>query len=560
MTGTCYQPLTKMRSLRIRIAVFNIIAMFIAIVTIAVIGVVSVGNFGHESVEKELILLSETGKNNINYYLKSVEQSVNTISYFVDDDLSDVSDETFDTEFSEHVDVARNIFSEAAKTTNGVLTYYYRIDPEVTKRTNEKGFWYTNLDGKGFVEHEVTDLSDDKNEARWFYRPKETGEPLWLAPYITDGLTVYVISYNVPIYRGENHEFIGVIGIELSYNTLGEQIKNITILESGYAFVIENENGTIIYHPYIDILEMPEEERPIAPKGFIEDFKSGKHHSVYTFQGVEKHAYWTSLSNDMSIVVCVPHSEINRTWQSLALILTFVSLGIVALFTTLIVISSRKITKPLEDLTLAAEEINKGNYDVKLDYKKKDEIGVLTETFNNLIGNLEGYINDLSSLAYADALTSMGNKSAFDLEVEELEKRMKNKEEKVEFAIAILDCDNLKDINDEYGHEKGDIYLRNSCNLMSRIFNKSKIYRIGGDEFAIILEGEDYKNRDKLRDLFLTRSKEVCSFAKNPWEKIKVSIGIADYDPKLDKKVNDVVVHADHLMYSNKRERKKLNQ
>ena len=104
---------------------------------------------------------------------------------------------------------------------------------------------------------------------------------------------------------------------------------------------------------------------------------------------------------------------------------------------------------------------------------------------------------------------------------------------------------------------KGNVYLRNSCHLICRIFEHSVVYRIGGDEFVAILQGEDYKNRDKLRKQFDIKSKEICSFAKADYEKIRVSIGIAVYDPRVDATAEDVAVHADHLMYENKRERKK---
>ena len=207
-------------------------------------------------------------------------------------------------------------------------------------------------------------------------------------------------------------------------------------------------------------------------------------------------------------------------------------------------------------MTMAAEEIDRGNYKVELSYKGNNEIGVLTNTVSKLIKNLDEYITDLNSLAYADALTEVRNKSAFDLYIEEMQKHIDNGE-KPEFAIAIFDCDNLKDINDEYGHDKGDVYLRNSCHLMCRVFSKSVFYRIGGDEFAAILQYEDFVNRELLKKHFLEKSAEVCQFAKKPWEQIRVSVGIATYDPDVDKSVEDVMVHADHLMYTNKRERKK---
>ena len=115
----------------------------------------------------------------------------------------------------------------------------------------------------------------------------------------------------------------------------------------------------------------------------------------------------------------------------------------------------------------------------------------------------------------------------------------------------------MKYINDNFGHDKGNVILINASNLMRRVFQKSTIYRIGGDEFATILEYDDYYDREKLRKNFLEKSAEICSFAKEPWEEIKVSIGIATYDPDVDESVESVLIHADHLMYDNKRQRKK---
>ena len=233
------------------------------------------------------------------------------------------------------------------------------------------------------------------------------------------------------------------------------------------------------------------------------------------------------------------------------------SLIIIAASLVVTILFSRRITKPLKELTNAAENINNGNYDVKLDYKGHDEISVLTTTVNRFIENLGGYINDLNRLAYADTLTQVSNKSAFDVKLKEIQERIDNIDDHIEFAIAIFDCDDLKLINDKYGHDKGNIYLRNSSHLICRVFENSEVYRLGGDEFAAILFEKDYQNRDKLHKLFITKSAEICSFAKEEWEQIRVSIGIATYDPEIDKTVKDVIIHADHLMYENKRENKK---
>ena len=554
------EMIKKKKTLRLRIAILNAVAVTLAILITSVISSISIAVQGHESSEQALSLLCETGKNNLNYYFKSVEQSVNIVSGLIDDNLDSISDEEFNTKFSTHVQQTRLAFLEAADHTNGVLTFYYRMDPEITALTNEKGFWYTNLDGNGFIDHEVTNISDSENECPWFWIPKQTGQPVWLSPYDTDSLqAVTVVSYNAPVYRksGENNVFIGVVGIEISYNTLGEQIKDIKIHRSGFAFIVDNDTGSIIYHPILDILGMPVEERPSMPGGFLDSIKSEKHHIEYTFQGVKKHAYWRQLSNNMSIVVAVPLSEVNETWIRTVVIVASVSLALIGLTILFTIFYTRKITNPLKELTEAAQKINNGEYDFQLSYQGDDEIGVLTATTNKLVDHLRDYIEDLNSLAYADALTSTKNKSAFDAAIFELEQTIDNSKEPIEFAIAIFDCDDLKQINDKYGHDKGNIYLKNSSILMTRVFQNSDVYRLGGDEFAIILQGKDYKNREKLKDSFFRKCKDVCSLSKEPWEQIKVSVGIATFDPEIDHTVKDVIVHADHLMYQNKRSRKK---
>ena len=552
-----------MRSLRLKVTLLNVIAVTVALIVATVIGVISIASFGHEKSEESLRLLCQEGQNSLNYYFDSVEQSAEIVSGLVTEDLK-----TTDlTNLAAHTAKADAYFKEAIEHTNGVATYYYRYDPDISDQevNGDLGFWY--VDGE---EHTPSPIRE--SECPWFNIPKTDKKASWLLPYDTDNLDSYwVVSYNVPVYKDTT--FVGVVGIEISYQTLGAQIKDIKALETGYAFIVENEKGTIIYHPYIDLLAMDEADRPKTPANFVKEMKGEKEefggvHIAYRFndyinnkgQVVEKHCYVLSLSDeDMSIVVCVPVSEVNNLWLKVVIQILVAAAIIIAAVIAVGILFARRLTKPLNDLTVAAQEINKGNYDVKLDYKGNDEIGVLTTTVNTLIENLGGYINDLNVLAYADALTNVRNRSAYEVTMRELQKRIAEGE-KIEFAIALFDCDDLKDVNDAHGHDKGNVYLRNACHLICRIFERSVVYRIGGDEFVAILQNEDYKDREKLKKLFMTKSAEICAFAKQDYEKIRVSVGIAAYDPRIDKTVQDVAIHADHLMYENKRERKKNKQ
>ena len=164
-------------------------------------------------------------------------------------------------------------------------------------------------------------------------------------------------------------------------------------------------------------------------------------------------------------------------------------------------------------------------------------------------------VDALTKRVFTDALTSVKNKGSFNEYTRKLQYNIANGENP-SFAIVILDCDNLKIINDQYGHDKGDIYIKSSSRLICNVFKNSPVFRIGGDEFAVVLQDEDYKNRKELTELFEKSAEEIRTLAENEWEKVSVSLGIAEYDPKTDFYVDDVIHRADKTMYENKRARK----
>lgn len=553
----------SMNSIRTKTTVLTVCAIIASLTIATLLGVMAVKKVGSSSSDQILHLMCETGQKNLDAYFESVEQSLEMVASYVESDLQEIAkekqkqagpeadeikdDRLTDAELAEHVRRARDLFGKAAYGTNGVLTYYYRIDPSASKKV--KGFWFTNLDGNGFVEHEPTDITqydtNDTSQLVWFTVPKSTGKPVWLPPYITDNLDKRVISYNVPIYCKD--EFIGVAGIEIDYSTMAEQVDNITLYENGYAF-INDDDGNIIYHPKMDVAEL-EKNMPKAPEGLLSD----NAYIEYTYDGVKKEAVWLPLSNGMRLNVTVPIAEIDRDWETLIYEMLIVALILLFAFILLTLRFTTHITRPLQELTEAAQQVNEGNYDFSLEYDDNDEVGLLTQTFNSLTQDLKVYISDLNDLAYADALTSVHNKGAFDIYVREMEQKLEETGEKPAFAIGVFDCDGLKSVNDHHGHDKGDIYLQNACRLICNVFRHSPVFRTGGDEFTMVLQNDDYRNREELAKLFETTSAELCDAAENRWEQVRVAWGIADYDPERDESVIDVVKRADRLMYDNKR-------
>lgn len=117
----------------------------------------------------------------------------------------------------------------------------------------------------------------------------------------------------------------------------------------------------------------------------------------------------------------------------------------------------------------------------------------------------------------------------------------------------MFDCDDLKTINDRYGHDKGDIYLKTASKLICITFQHSPVFRYGGDEFVVILRNDDFKYRDELMESFEKNRKRICEEAGNEWEQVHIAMGVAVFDPAQDHSVVDTMRRADKIMYVNKR-------
>ena len=527
-----------MHSIRTKFTLTVVSVILITLSIATAIGVISIKNLGRDDADQMIHLTATTGAMNLEQYFKSVEHSVRTVSTLVSDSFEGMPFEDLDSQ----VERARNLFGRIAYNTNGVLTYYFRIDPEISE--DVKGFWYVYQDGEGFKEHEVTDITrydtSDTSSLVWFTVPKATGEGVWLPPYYTENLGARVISYNVPVYWKD--QYVGVVGIEIDYEMLKQEVENISIFKSGYAFILD-ENSNVFYHPHLDSAQLNLEITAVdEPETFI-----GSNHIRYNYEGVEKEAVWIPLSNGMRLYVCAPVSEINSGWISmigkiLAALLVILVISILAMMRF-----TDHFTKPLGDLTEAAKQVDEGNYDISLKYDKDDEIGLLTRTFKQLAANTKEKITKARRMAAVDSLTGIKNKHAYAHWEEDINGRIKAGVQEP-FAIVVCDINDLKTANDMYGHKEGDICIKNACARICGVFGHSPVFRVGGDEFIVILTGEDYIQRQKLLEKINALPKDLSKV--RPGETI--SAGLAVYDNEKHPSVLSVAEEADKAMYEKK--------
>lgn len=150
-------------------------------------------------------------------------------------------------------------------------------------------------------------------------------------------------------------------------------------------------------------------------------------------------------------------------------------------------------------------------------------------------------------MANKDSLTGVKNKRAYAQAEAELDDYIA-KFTQPPFSVVVCDINGLKEVNDTKGHNAGDAFIRNACSIICNIFKHSPVFRIGGDEFAVIMKGSDYDERTHLME----ELNKVLEANKHNGMVI-LAAGISDFDPDLDMRVQDVFERADNLMYDNKK-------
>jgi diguanylate cyclase (GGDEF)-like protein len=233
----------------------------------------------------------------------------------------------------------------------------------------------------------------------------------------------------------------------------------------------------------------------------------------------------------------------------------------------------RRIIKPINKLSNTANEYSANDLKFsKLDIHTGDEIETLANSIKRMEQETKEYYenliatrNDLQTArknaenykreANIDSLTKLRNKRAYDLTIADLE----NSSEP--YAIAMIDLNDLKGINDKYGHDKGDTAIKNLSKLICKIFKHSPVFRIGGDEFVVVLTNGDLDAREGLIGHFRD---EVRKSTKNtdlqPWERISAACGYAVYDERIDRNALSVFKRADEDMYEHKIKMKKAGK
>jgi len=558
-----------MHSIRLKMACVMIAAIITSILALGGIGLLTIGAESDRSSAEKMSLISENTQLDLKSYLDSIEQSVSMATRMAHDSLDDPDIvflgssgtpeqvEKLDIALGKHCGEVEHAFSSIANSTSGVVTYYYCINSDFG--SSEHGFFWSKVGEEEFVRQAPiisTELDrSDIEHTTWYYSALKAAAPVWVGPYKAHYLNeLWTVSYVTPIYH---HGFVvGVLGMDILLDTLIDHTDDVKVYDTGFAFLMDRD-GYILYHPDTEITTDPVLFDPVLTRDLMRRRNTGDMLIRYNRNGEPWQLAFSAINDDFKVAVTAPVSEINAYQRQMTLILLLVAVVILAVFTLVTLLIMNKLTKPLVLLTAASKRLMSGDYDAELSYSGNDEIGILTRAFRQMRDHLKLYINDLNNRAYTDAMTGVKNKGAFDALASRINSSISlGGAHMPEFAITMLDCNELKSINDVYGHDHGDLYLKVACTLICQVFAHSPVFRLGGDEFAVLMQQADYENRDRLMDEFDRRACQINAAAQQPWEKVNISKGMAVFQPGFDGTVEQVLHRADELMYQKKRESK----
>jgi diguanylate cyclase (GGDEF)-like protein len=142
---------------------------------------------------------------------------------------------------------------------------------------------------------------------------------------------------------------------------------------------------------------------------------------------------------------------------------------------------ARNITRPLQDLTQAVDQMRTGTYDVTLSVQRGDELGVLAEGLQLMQTAVQSRDQSIRRLAYEDSLTGLMNRTAFSAALDQALAQAGG----APLAVAVINLDRFRRINEHLGYSVGDAVLIKMAARLAEVPSvKSAVARLAADQFA----------------------------------------------------------------------------
>ena len=510
-----------MKTIQSKILLVVISALLVITGLVTTIAVTISHEIMHADADRILNNVSQKEAAYINDMLNDFMQSSNIMEHYAIQELRG-ADALKDKDYlDEYMLNIRHLFDEVALNTAGTTAYYLCFSPDVTGGITT-GFY------SKFKENGVYELTKEEFSTLDLFNAKfiqECGFDVigsgntWLQPRkSTFAPDDTVVSYLAPLYK--DNTFVGFLGFNMDFNYLIGLVNEITVYDSGHAILL-SQDKEICYTPSANTAVEGNYTEATAP-----------------------------LKNGMNLELRAAYKEIQRGIRPMLNYIIVAFLAVLALAILYTVWVSYKIVTPLKKLTAAAATVSSGIQDVNLIVDSKDEVGILSQVLNDTYAKIREYSTYINALAYRDSLTGIKNSTAYTEAIETLNKEINLGNPS--FGVLVAAINNLKKTNDTYGHDIGNELIIHTAKILCDTFKTSSVYRIGGDEFVVILRGRDLdKHHSLIEKMDRTFSEDYVTVHD---ENVSVSIarGVSIFNVDIDRVYTDVFAKADQAMYMNK--------
>ena len=572
-------------SINTKLILLIILGMIVLSSSLVVISVLLSGRILTKGARTQMNLFCEERADDIDTELLRIEDAVGALSRWTQSKIPGVSKISEDEELRDAIvrdadDLIRFMTADN-EFIQGAYIHYTLDITGVTDR--DEGVYYTRGENGEFaiIPFTQTEIEQDPVAEFWYYGPIRNKAALWTKPYFDGSVEDYIISYVQPIFIDDTP--VAIIGIDVNFAKLLELVDSMRYRETGYMYLKESD-GSAHYH--IDDLVGPGEEHLhndevdhiVDNADLMDAEETGNELIRYNYNGRDRVMAFVTLRNGMKFVLCDDYDSIYKEKNQATILMISVTIGLTIVLAIVAAVMASRITDPLRKLTSVAHEISGGDYDVVLPPEKNNEVGKLSRAFRLAIDKIRAREEDnmaravmqsqriekaaeilkkqnrdiiaLKNLAYADSLTKVKNKTAYDDTIGYINEQIKHGT--AEFAVIMCDLNYLKLINDHYGHQAGDQALKRASDIICTAFPMSSVFRIGGDEFVVIPSGIEYARLEEhLENMRLMLEEEKAS-SDELEKRVSISFGSAVFERKTDKTYQDVFERADKLMYEEK--------
>lgn len=403
----------------------------------------------------------------------------------------------------------------------------------------------------------------------WYKAGETSSSHTWTSIYI-DFRTAELVATRARRVLDARGAFQGVVATDLSLKKLNQFVRKLSISSNAVAFIIEPDGKLIASSRSPNTVALADGSNArinaadsdnalqraayVQLRNYLSTVRKIDGAVIQRFDGPQGEAVELAFDRvldeaglDWIIAVAVPRSDFMQGVTTNVMRTAMIGLlgAMLAVGLGLGILSW--VGRDIRRLTQAAKDVGEGQLEVPLEVDRKDEIGVLANTFRQMQLRLR-----------TDMLTGLDNRDMMIRCISDRLSMARRASDSGSFAVLFVDLNNFKQVNDSFGHDAGDRVLVEFANRLREATRTcDRVARYAGDEFVLMIDVMPTREaaeqvRQELEQA-LRRPLQTVDLAKLPaGTLIGGAVGLAFY-PNDGDSANELIKRADHDMYERKR-------